>query len=159
MHKLPYLAYPKILHLLDQTIVIIFQHSSILVYIQSSIMSTSLSEACAMCGKSFKRLGAPLVCSLACGSYYMPCHADTDEFRGNAGSNVSHSTLFRAHCATGWQFRPRSKIACDPQNMGQLPEISNRGHHVRKCPVPRGTVLFDSLVATLPATSNPPSTG
>jgi hypothetical protein len=82
----PYLAYLKILHLLDQTIVLVFQHSLLVVLFT---MSTSLSEDCAVYGKSFKRLGAHLVRSLACGSYYMPRRADTDEFRGNARSNVS----------------------------------------------------------------------
>ena len=77
--------------------------------------STSLSEDCAVCGKSFKRLGAHLARSLACGSYYMPRRADTDECHGNADSNVpedadhgtrpnlrssSYSTLFRARRAT-----------------------------------------------------------
>ena len=125
MDKVPYLAYLKILHLLDQTIVIIFQDSSLLVFLQSSIMSTSLPEDCAVCGKSFKKIGAHLVCSLACGSYYMPCRAGTDECCGNAGSNVlegtdhgthpnlrstSHSTLFRAHHAIGRQFCPHLRL-------------------------------------------------
>jgi hypothetical protein len=52
-------------------------------------MSTSLSEDCAVCGKSFKWLGSHLARSLACGSFYMPHRADTDECHGNAGSNVS----------------------------------------------------------------------
>ena len=72
-------------------------------------MSTSLSEDCAVCGKSFKRLGAHLVRSLACGSYYMPCRTDTDECRGSEGADhgtrpnlrsSSYSTLFRAQRAT-----------------------------------------------------------
>ena len=78
-------------------------------------MSTSLSEDCAVCGKRFKRLGAHLVHSLACGSFYMPRRADTEECRGNAGVNVSegadhgthpnlrsssYSTLFRTQRAT-----------------------------------------------------------
>ena len=50
-------------------------------------MSTSLSEDCAVCGKSFKRLGAHLVRSLACGSYYMPRRADTDECRESEGAD------------------------------------------------------------------------
>jgi hypothetical protein len=77
--------------------------------------STSLSEDCAVCGKSFKRLGAHLARSLACGSYYMPRRADTEECHGNADSNVSedadhgtrpnlrsssYNTLFRARRAT-----------------------------------------------------------
>ncbi len=73
-------------------------------------MSTSLSEDCAICGKSFKRLGAHLVRSLACGgSYYMPRRADTDECRESEGADhgtrpnlrsASYSTLFRAQRAT-----------------------------------------------------------
>ena len=73
-------------------------------------MSTSLSEDCAVCGKSFKRLGAHLVRSLACGSYYyMPRRTDTDECRGSEGADhgtrpnlrsSSYSTLFRAQRAT-----------------------------------------------------------
>ncbi len=108
MYKPPYLAYLKILHLLEEAIVFVFQHSSRFIYHQSCIMTTSLSEDCAVCGKSFKRLGAHLVHSLACGSYFMPRRADT-------GSNLSESadhgtcpnlrsslynTLFRAHCVT-----------------------------------------------------------
>ncbi len=54
-------------------------------------MSTSLSEHCApVCGKSFKRLGTQLVCSMACGSYYMPHRADT-------GSNLSESADHGTH--------------------------------------------------------------
>ena len=72
-------------------------------------MSTSLSEDCAVCGKSFKRLGAHLLRSLACGSYYMPRRADTDECRESEGADhgtrpnlrsSSYSTLFRAQRAT-----------------------------------------------------------
>jgi hypothetical protein len=47
-------------------------------------LSTSLSDDCAVLGKSFKRLGAHLVRRLACGSYYMPRRADK-------GSNLSES--------------------------------------------------------------------
>jgi hypothetical protein len=76
---------------------------------------TSLSEDCAVCGKRFERLRAHLARSLACGSYYMPRRADTDECHGNVDSNVpedadhgtrpnlrssSYSTLFRARRAT-----------------------------------------------------------
>ena len=72
-------------------------------------MSTSLSEDCAVCGKSFKRLGAHLVRSLACGSYYMARRADTDACRESEGADhgtrpnlrsSSYSTLFRAQRAT-----------------------------------------------------------
>jgi hypothetical protein len=45
-----------------------------------------------------------------------------------------------------------------PQNTGRLPKIPNR-HRRRQCPVAGGTVLFDSLVATLLATANPALTG
>jgi hypothetical protein len=58
----------------------------------------------------------------------------------------------------GRRFRCPSKIACKPQNTGRLHEIPNR-HRRRQCPVAGGTVLFNSLVATLLATANPASTG
>ncbi len=91
----PYLAYLKLLHLLDQTIVLVFQHSLLIVLFT---MSTSLSEDCAVCRKSFKRLGVQhLVCSLACGSYYMPRRAYTDECRGNARSNASEGADHGTH--------------------------------------------------------------
>jgi hypothetical protein len=108
MYQSPYLAYLMILHLREETIVFAFQHSSLFIYLQSCIMSTSLSEDCAVCGKKFKRLGAHLVRSLACGSYYMP-------HRAGRGSNLSESadhgtgpnlrsslykTLFCAHRVT-----------------------------------------------------------
>jgi hypothetical protein len=144
MYPPPYLAYLKILHLLEQTIVFVFQRSSLVIYLQSSIMSTSLSEDCAVCGKKFKRLGAHLVCTLACGSYYMPHRADTDECRGSAGSNVlegadhgtrpnlrssSHSTLFRPHRATvrgEAEDNPPPPPVQDclrPQNTGDCPRF------------------------------------
>ena len=71
-------------------------------------MSTSLSEDCAVCGKSFKRLGAHLVRSLACGSYYMPRRADTGSNlseRADHGTrpnlrSASYNTLFRARRVT-----------------------------------------------------------
>jgi len=115
MDQPPYLANLKTLLLLDQTVVFVLQHSSLFVYFQSSFMSTSLSEDCAVCGKTFKRLGAHLVRSLACGSYYMPRRADTDERHENAGITLSesashstrpnlrspsYSTLFRGDRAT-----------------------------------------------------------
>jgi hypothetical protein len=69
----PYLAFLNKFHLLEETIMFIFQLSSLFIYLQSSIMSTSLSEDCAVCGKSFKRLGAHLVRGLAC--FLIACHA------------------------------------------------------------------------------------
>ncbi len=45
---------------------------------------------CSCLWKSFKRLGTQLVCSLACGSYYMPHRADT-------GSNLSESADHGTH--------------------------------------------------------------
>jgi hypothetical protein len=44
MYQPPYLAYHKILHFLEETIVFIFQHSLLIIYLQSSMMPTSLSE-------------------------------------------------------------------------------------------------------------------
>ena len=64
-----------------------------------------------------------------------------------------------AHVCSGQIPRPPPVQDClRPQNMGRLSEIPN-GHRRRQRPVPLGTVLFDNLVATLPATANPPSTG
>jgi hypothetical protein len=51
IYQPPYLAYLKILHLLVETILFVFQHSSLFIYLQSSMISTSLSEDCAVCGK------------------------------------------------------------------------------------------------------------
>ena len=53
-------------------------------------MPTSLSEDCAVCGKRFKRRGAHLVRSLACGFYYMQRRPDTC-------SNVSESAAHGTH--------------------------------------------------------------
>jgi hypothetical protein len=94
--------------LLEETIVFVFQHSSLFIYLQSSITSTTISEDCAVCGKSFKRLGAHLVHSLACASYYMPRRADTGSNLSESADHgtcpnlrsSSHSTLFCAHCVT-----------------------------------------------------------
>ena len=95
----------KTLHLLDETIVIF----TLFISLHSSIMLTSLSEDCTSCGNSFKTLGAHLVRSLACGSYFMPpCRADTDS---NVWEGADHGTcpnlrcswwssLFCANCAT-----------------------------------------------------------
>jgi hypothetical protein len=66
IYQPPYLAYLKILHLLEETILFVFHYSALFIYLQSSSMITSLSEDCAVCGKSFKRLGAHLVCRLTC---------------------------------------------------------------------------------------------
>jgi hypothetical protein len=107
MYQPQYLAYLTTLHLLDETIVFVFQHSSLVMYLQPSVTSTPLSEDCAVCGKSFKRLGAHL-CHLAHGSCHMPRRIDTGS---NALERPDHdtrtnlrfplyNTLFCAHCET-----------------------------------------------------------
>jgi hypothetical protein len=104
MYHPPYL---KILHFIDQTIVFVFQHFySLCIYLQSRIMSsTSLSEDCAVCGKSFKRLGAHLARSLASGSYYMPRGACEPETRGDC-------PRFRKDIAVGNVRFPVSPLFC-----------------------------------------------
>ena len=88
-------------------------------------MSTSLSEDCAICRKSFKRLGARLVRSLACGSYYMPRRAD------NACSNVSegadHGT--RPHLRSSSFFTPfrSQRAAVRGEARDDLPIINVNG--------------------------------
>ena len=133
----PYLAYLKILHLLDQTIVFLFQHSLFCsIYLQPIIMLTSsLSEDCDVCNHTDR---CPRTTQESPTS---PNSPPSIFARWNRCRNARHSSgttamdnndmtvkglrrlfLFFPRLE-GRQFCPPSKIACDSKTRGNCPRF------------------------------------
>jgi hypothetical protein len=135
MYQPPYLAYLKILHLLDQTIVFLFPHSSLFsIYLQPIIMLTSLSEDFYVCNHTDR---CPRTTQESPTS---PNSPPSIFARWNRCRNAHHSSgttamdnndmtvkglrrLFIFPRLEGRRFRPPSKIACDPKTRGNCPRF------------------------------------